>query len=126
MTQFDNLLRAAFDAGASRAESEAIWTNLDNGVYVGETPDFDEWRASLSGLKVGDDSVIRAGDSVEIVGHDSIVRSCRQFFGRKGIARSAPFGDDYFYIYDPHEGKMVGADNGKPAWPLVSLRKINR
>lgn len=67
MTHFDQLLKAAFDAGRDRADSEILWTNLHDGKYVGDVPDFEKWRASLSGLDIADEP-IKVGDVVRVVG----------------------------------------------------------
>lgn len=113
MTQFDNLLKAAFDAGLAHYASPS------------GAPSFEDWRVTVSGLDLNG-STIKPGDSVQIVEHESIVESCRQFFGRTGIARASAFGSDYLHVYDPHAGGMVGAEIGNPAWPVVALRKINQ
>lgn len=84
MTNFDKLLKAAFDAGAERNQIGSA------------APDFDEWRASLSGIGVDDPAdVIEIGDTVRTKG------------GRTGIARHSAYGSEFVTIYDPHSGSML-------------------
>lgn len=51
MMRLDDLLRAAFEAGGERRAHADEWTTVD-GRYLGDdsVPDFETWRASVSGL----------------------------------------------------------------------------
>lgn len=53
MTEFDKLLKAAFDAGYDRNEDLFA---INEGHYVPRVaPPFEEWRATLSGLNTRED-----------------------------------------------------------------------
>jgi hypothetical protein len=70
MTHFDNLLKAAFEAGYEWARHEDDWTHIETGEYVGDNsvPTFEEWRATLSGLDTREDlGPIEVGDSVRVL-----------------------------------------------------------
>lgn len=49
-THFDQLLRAAFEAGRERGADEECHLNRGSGPYEPEFPDFDEWRSVLPNL----------------------------------------------------------------------------
>lgn len=81
MTEFDKILKAAFEAGRECGLDEAA---RDAGYFIEKpAPDFEEWRATLSGLDVRPDlGPIRMGDTVEVTSSDPLHAPAK---GRRGV-----------------------------------------
>jgi hypothetical protein len=115
MTPFDQLLKAAFDAGGKRRVHEEEWTTVD-GRYLGDgsVPDFDEWRASLPGLD--DDDPIQVDDIVEVI--EGAPNPFEFSAGRRGTVQIVEdFKDDVWITFTVSPGVNWAA-------PATSLRKV--
>lgn len=68
MTQFDNLLQYAFEAGYERGVDDESYAERGSGPHTNRPPDFEEWRATISGLDLREDlGPIEIGDRVRVL-----------------------------------------------------------
>lgn len=72
MKSFDEVLKAAYDAGYAAGSDDESYNARGVGPHTDREPTFEEWRASLSGLETLEDlGSIEIGDTVQVIGTDS-------------------------------------------------------